>query len=64
MAVCNLYDKLRETLEKNGYVVDEMDLCVFNRTVNGKQTTLLVHVDNILCLAVALSEHKTLTKIL
>jgi len=40
------YFKLRKTLTRNKFVINPYDLCVFNRTVNGKQQTLCAHVDD------------------
>ena len=36
------YDKLRSVLERNGFVANDLDECVFNKTVDGKQITLIV----------------------
>jgi hypothetical protein len=41
------YDKLRSVLEKNGFKANDIDQCVFNKTVNGEQITLIVYVDDI-----------------
>jgi hypothetical protein len=46
-----LYEKLCANLEGLGYVPNPKDRCVFNKTVNGEQITLLVYVDDILILA-------------
>ena len=42
------YKNLRSTLEADGYVVNQYDLCVFNKTVLGKQITVIFHVDDLL----------------
>ena len=51
------YLELRKALESFGYVVNREDKCVFNKTSNGVQTTLCVHVDDILCASKDLNEH-------
>jgi hypothetical protein len=43
------YDRLRSELEKLGYTVNPFDDCVFNKMFGDAQSTLLVHVDDILC---------------
>ena len=42
------YKNLRATLESDGFSVNGMDQCVFNKTVNGKQVTVSVYVDDLL----------------
>ena len=41
------YRKLRKDLEDYGFVVNPYDPCVANKMVNGKQMTLVWHVDDI-----------------
>jgi len=41
------YRKLREDLEGEGFVVNPYDPCVANKTVNGKQLTVMWHVDDL-----------------
>jgi hypothetical protein len=48
------YERLRAELEKIGYSVSPLDDCVFNKMFGTIQSTLLVHVDDILCA----SEHR------
>ena len=48
------YERLRIELERIGYIVSPMDECVFNKMFGKLQSTLLVHVDDILCS----SEHR------
>ena len=42
------YKDLRTTLEEDGYVVNPYDLCVFNKIYEGKQITVIFHVDDLL----------------
>ena len=51
------YIELRKALESFGFVANKEDPCVFNKIVDGIQTTLCVHVDDILCTSVKISEH-------
>ena len=41
------YKKLRKDLESIGFVVNPYDPCVANRMVNGKQQTVVWHVDDL-----------------
>jgi hypothetical protein len=41
------YRKLVEDLESNGFKLNPYDLCVVNKTVNGKQMTVCWHVDDL-----------------
>jgi hypothetical protein len=41
------YKKLKKDLEGIGFKIKPYDPCVANRTVNGKQHTVLWHVDDI-----------------
>ena len=54
------YDELKRSLESWGYVVNQEDRCVFNKLVSGVQSTLLLHVDDILCLSASDAAHKEL----
>ena len=58
------YDKLRSVLEKNGFKANDIDQCVFNKTVEGKQVTLIVYVDDILCLCADQAQHDALANLL
>jgi hypothetical protein len=58
------YDTLKAALIEFGYCVNEMDPCVFNKTVDGVKSTLLVHVDDILCLCKLEKEHDDLAAML
>ena len=42
------YKDLRATLEEDGYIVNPYDLCVFNKYYEGKQITVIFHVDDLL----------------
>ena len=42
------YDLLKDTLEKDGYIVNPMEPCVFNKIVNGNQCTVAVYVDDLM----------------
>ena len=42
------YKDLRSTLEEDGYIVNPYDLCVFNKIYEGKQITVIFHVDDLL----------------
>jgi len=57
------YDELKRTLESWGYVANNEDKCVFNRTVDGLQSTLLLHVDDILCLSASAGAHEELLRL-
>jgi hypothetical protein len=48
------YERLRVELQRIGYIVSPLDECVFNKMFGKLQSTLLVHVDDILCA----SEHQ------
>ena len=39
------YDLLSSTLSSDGYAPNPMDSCIFNKTVKGKQCTVVVYVD-------------------
>ena len=41
------YNKLRMDLEENRFVVNPYDTCVANKMVNGKQMTIIWHVDDL-----------------
>ena len=43
----DFHNKLRSDLEGNGFVVNPFDPCVANKDVNGKQMTVIWHVDNL-----------------
>jgi Reverse transcriptase (RNA-dependent DNA polymerase) len=56
------YDKLSRDLESIGFAKNGMDQCVFNRTEPcGKQTTLAIHVDDVL---VAARDEDTIDKLM
>jgi hypothetical protein len=40
------YDLLSSTLLENGYAVNPLDPCIFNKSVNGNQCTVVVYVDD------------------
>ncbi|CAJ1934800.1 unnamed protein product [Cylindrotheca closterium] len=42
------YKKLREDMEKHGFVFNPYDGCIANKIVNGKQQTIQFHVDDLL----------------
>ena len=42
------YDLVVKTLTDNGFVMNEDDNCVFNKTINCSQCTILFHVDDFL----------------
>lgn len=42
------YDKLCTVLEADGYVRNDYDRCLFNKTVKGVQCTIAFHVDDLL----------------
>jgi histone deacetylase 1/2 len=56
------YEELKRTLESWGYVANNEDKCVFNKLVNGVQSTLLLHVDDILCLSASAAAHEELLR--
>jgi len=41
------YKTITGALEKNGYVPNSMDACVWNKYVNGVQTTIVIYVDDL-----------------
>ena len=43
----DFYNKLRGDLEENDFVVNPYDPCVANKIVNGKQMTVIWHVDDL-----------------
>ena len=42
------YEDLRATLEEDGYIVKPYDLSIFNKIYEGKQITVIFHVDDLL----------------
>ena len=42
------YKKLRKDLEENGYKINPYDPCVANKMINGKQHTVMWHVDDLM----------------
>ena len=40
------YRKFRSDLEENGYIFNNYDLCVANKTIRGNQMTVRFHVDD------------------
>ena len=42
------YYHLRDTLEENAYICNPYDVCLFKNTVEGIQTTLIFHVDDLM----------------
>ena len=54
------YESLKGELDAQGYSVNSADPCVFTKTVDGVQSTLLVHVDDILCLCASPIAHEEL----
>ena len=51
------YERLKKSLEEWGYKAHELDPCVFTKQTSSGLVTLLVHVDDILCLCADESEH-------
>ena len=43
------YQKFRTDLESEGYVFNPYDSCVANKVINGKQHTVVFHVDDLKC---------------
>ena len=43
----DFYNKLRNDLENNAFVVNPYDPCVVNKKVNGKQMAVIWHVDDL-----------------
>jgi hypothetical protein len=41
------YEHIKSTLNTAGYVSNEYDACVFNKTVNGKQISVVLYVDDL-----------------
>ena len=41
------YRTITGVLEKDGYVPNPMDACVWNKTVKGIQTTIVIYVDDL-----------------
>ena len=56
------YLELKKALESFGYVANAEDTCVFNKMSKGLQTTLCIHVDDILCASADLAEHTDLKR--
>ena len=54
------FDTLTTELRSYGYVHNSHDPCVMNKTVDGKQSTLLIHVDDIKILSQIKGEVKML----
>ena len=49
---------------EDGYTVNNADPCVLNKLVNNKQSTVLIHVDDIMCLCVEKKAHDDLANLL
>ena len=45
------YDELSTTLIKDGYIFNDCDPCIFNKTVGGTQITIIVYVDDLMILS-------------
>jgi hypothetical protein len=58
------YERLMKSLNEWGYVTSEYDPCVFIKRTRTELVTLLVHVDDILCLAKNRCEHEKLANLL
>ena len=43
----DFYNKLRKDLENVGFKINPYDPCVANKMVNGKQITVIWHVDDL-----------------
>ena len=41
------YRTITGVLEKDGYIPNPMDACVWNKSVNGIQTTIVIYVDDL-----------------
>lgn len=41
------YEHLRKTLEEDGFICNSYDKCIFNKIVDGNQTTVTIHVDDL-----------------
>jgi len=41
------YKTITGVLERNGYAPNTMDACVWNKSVNGFQTTIVIYVDDL-----------------
>ena len=46
-AALDFYNKLRSDLEGHGFGINRYDLCMANGMVNGKQMTVIWHVDDL-----------------
>eukprot|EP01041_Mallomonas_annulata_P006699 gene6701-13583_t len=42
------YRHLRSSLESHGFIGNSMDICLFNKTVDGVQITIVAHVDDLM----------------
>ena len=56
------YQKFRKDLEGIGFVFNPYDPCVANRTINGKQQTIIFHVDDLMSSHVDSSVNDTFIK--
>ena len=62
-ASSNLHARLKKTLvEEMHFVPNPKDPCVYNRTIDGKQVTVIVYVDDILATASSDRELESFTK--
>ena len=43
------YQKFRADLETKGYIFNPYDSCVSNKVIDGKQHTVVFHVDDVKC---------------
>ena len=53
----DFYNKLCSNLEGNGSEINPYDPCVANKMINGKQMTVILHVDNLKVLHVGKNEN-------
>ena len=47
LAAIIFYNKLSKHLIEHGFVMNDYDLCTFNKMVNGEQLTVQLHVDDL-----------------
>ena len=58
------YENLTAFLKSQGFKENEIDNCVMNKVMNGRQVTILIYVDDILVLATDEQDLDYVTKIL
>jgi len=58
------YNNIKATLIGGGFTANPKDMCVFNKTVNGVQVTVIMHVDDLKVTSAELEQVESVAKLL